>query len=196
LVIRSRLGDQVASATLVVIGKEADKGQFRAIKVREQVLDYIKCNPPKVEPQIAFGIDVPEKQKIIGDACILKRNLHTGKYTGTGLALLLLTLGEYSLGVLTHGPSLHKQAGAPNPIVCAVREALPNEKHLELFDLGNANSENKSIIDGVASNLDDAGRRALQLGMILGRARRLQAVAIPSVPLKILCEMTAWELGE
>lgn len=186
----------MASATLVVIGKEAEKGQPRAVQVREQVLSYIKQNPPKVEPQIAFGIDTPEKQKVVGDACILKRNLHTGKYTGTGLALLLLTLGEYSLGVLTHGPSLLRVSGEPNPIIGAVREALPEQKHADLFDLGNANSENKQVIDSVAAATDEAGRRALQLGMILGRARRLQAICNPQVPLSVLCEMTAWELGE
>ena len=196
LVTRSRLGDQVASATLVVIGREAKKGQTRAITVREQVLNFIKKNPQKAREATVFGIETPEKELIVGDACLLKRNLHQNTFTGAGLVLLLLTLGEYSIGVLTHGPSLLLDKGNENSIVSALRCALKEPQHVEAFDVGNEHSEDSRITSNIASRMTPEEKKALQLGMIVGRARRLQAVSNPLVPLAILCPMTAWELGE
>jgi hypothetical protein len=194
LVTRSRLGDQVATATLVIVGKQADSGKKRAIEIRNKVLDYSKKNPQQFQKGIVFGIETPEKQEIIGDACILKRNLYTGRYTGAGLALLLLTLGEYSIGILAHGPSLLMDSGEPNEIVSSVREALQSEELLSIFDFGNENTNKPTVIDSAAKTLNDEQLRALSLGSIIGRARRLQAVMNPNVPIAILCLDTAWEL--
>lgn len=194
LVTRSRLGDQIASASLVVIGREAKKGQKRAIQVRDQVLDYIKKNPQKTQESVAFGIDTPPKDMIVGDACLLKRNLHQNSFSGAGLAVLLLSLGEYSIGVLTHGPSLLKDGGKPNPIVSSIRDALSDPQHVAAFDVGNECHED--AVTKVARRMGVEEKKALQLGMIVGRARRLQAVSNPHVSLAILCPMVAWELGE
>lgn len=196
LVTRSRLGDQVASASLVVIGREAAKGSKRAIEVKEMVLDFIKAHPQELETSTRFGIETPEKDQVVGDACLLKKKLWTGDYSGGGLVVLLLTLGEYSLGVLTHGPSLLKEDGQPNFIVESIRESLASEKAVRAFDRGNKHSNNEAMINRLAARMSVEEQKALQLGMIIGTARRLQAVSIPTVPLAILCENTAWELGE
>lgn len=196
LVTRSRLGDQVASATLVVIGREAKKGQSRAVTVRDQILDFIKKHPQQTQESTVFGIETPEKELIVGDACLLKRNLHQGTFTGAGLAVLLLSLGEYSIGVLTHGPSLLMVKGDENPIVSAIRCALTEPEHVAAFDIGNEHSENTKVVTKQAQQMSPEEQKALQLGMIIGRARRLQAVSNPLVPLSVLCPMMAWELGE
>jgi hypothetical protein len=149
-----------------------------------------------MQGSVVFGIDTPEKELVIGDACLLKRNLHSGRFSGQGLALLLLTLGEYSLGVLTHGPTLLVLDGGPNPIVESVRGALTSDNLTDAFDWGNVHSEDTDRIVSAANSMSDEEKKALQLGMIIGRARRLQAVADPAMPLAILCANTAWELGE
>jgi hypothetical protein len=196
LVTRSRLGDQVASASLVVIGREADKGSKRAAEVKNLVLKYIKEHPQEFETSTRFGIETPEKHQVVGDACLLKKKLWTGDYSGGGLVILLLTLGEYSLGVLTHGPSLLKEDGQPNGIVECIRESLATEKAVRAFDRGNRHANEDRMISRLAARMTPEEQKALQLGMIIGMARRLQAVSIPTVPLAILCENAAWELGE
>ena len=196
LVTRSRLGDQVASASLVVIGREAANGSKRALQVKSMILDFIKSHPQEFESSQIFGIDVPDKSEVIGDACLLKKNLITGRYSGAGLAVLLLTLGEYSLGVLTHGPSLLMVDGESNPIVDAVRGALVAPHLVQAFDQGNCYSNNPQQISYLTENMNAEEKKAFQLGMTIGTARRLQAVANPTVPLAVLCTDTAWELGE
>jgi hypothetical protein len=196
LVTRSRLGDQIASASLVVIGREAEKGSARAIEVKKMILEYIKNHPQEFEASQIFGIDVPDKDEVIGDACLLKKNLITGRYTGAGLAVLLLSLGEYSLGVLVHGPSLLMANGESNPIVDAIQGALVAPHLVQAFSLGNCYSNNSQQISDLAKDMNAEEKKALQLGMIIGTARRLQAVANPTVPVAILCTDTAWELGE
>jgi hypothetical protein len=194
LVTRARLGDQVASASLVVIGQRADKGESRAIEIRKKVLEYTKLNPQKLQQGCVFGIDKPEKQDIVGDACLLKRNLHTGNWSGQGLAILLLTLGDYAVGVLAHGPSLLMLDGQPNQIVCSVRDALQSDHLTSIFDFGNENTNKPKVLEETSKNLNKKQLKALALGSILGRARRLQAVTYPNVPIAILCEDAAWEL--
>lgn len=196
LVTRSRLGDQVASASLVVIGKEAAKGSQRAREVKELVLKFIKEHPQEFERSTRFGIDTPEKDEVVGDAILLKKKLWTGDYSGAGLVLLLLTLGEYSLGVLTHGPSLLKDGAEHNPIIECIRSSLVAPNLVRAFDQGNKHSNNDLMIGRLAQRMSAEEQKALQLGMIIGTARRFQAVSIPSVPVAILCENTAWELGE
>lgn len=195
LVTRARLGDQVASGTLVVVGKQASNGNKRAQAVKDEVLKYIKAHPQESTEVAYFGVDTPPKHEIVGDACLLKRNLSSGRYTGAGLVILILTLGEYSLGVLTHGPSLLFTEGQPNGIVEDIRDALVDESMQAAFDLGNEVKDHSELTD-LAASLSKEEQRAMQLGMLIGRARRLQAVKHPSVPLTILCERTAWELGE
>lgn len=194
LVTRARLGDQVASATLVIIGQRADKGEKRAIEIRERVLRYTKDNPQKFQQGCVFGVEKPDKETIVGDACLLKRNLHTGNWSGQGLAILLLTLGDYAVGVLTHGPSLLREDGADNPIVCSVRNALQSDHLTSIFDFGNDNTNKPEVLEAIARNLNKKQLRALALGSIIGRARRLQAVTHPQVPLSILSGDVAWEL--
>jgi hypothetical protein len=196
LVTRARLGDQVASASLVVIGQQAAKGSKRAAEVKDLILKFIKAHPQEFETSTRFGIDTPAKDEVVGDACLLKEKLWTGDYSGGGLVVLLLTLGEYSLGVLTHGPSLLKEDGQPNPLVQCIRQSLASEKAVRAFDHGNKHSNNDEMLYRLASRMTPEEQKALQLGIIIGTARRFQAVSIPSVPLAILCKNTAWELGE
>jgi len=194
VVTRARLGDQVASATLVVIGKRADKGEPRAMEIRRKVLDYTKKNPQQFQQGCVFGVDKPEKESIVGDACLLKRNLHTGNWSGQGLAILLLTLGDYAVGVLAHGPTLLMLDDEPNPIVHSVRDALQTDHLTSIFDFGNENTNKPKVLEETARNLNKKQLKALALGSIIGRARRLQAVTYPNVPISILCEDAAWEL--
>lgn len=194
VVTRARLGDQVASATLVMIGKRADKGEKRAIEIRERILRFTKENPQRFQQGCVFGVEKPEKASIVGDACLLKRNLHTGNWSGQGLAILLLTLGDYAVGVLAHGPSLLMLDGEENPIVCSVRDALQSDHLTSIFDFGNENTNKPKVLEKTAQNLNKKQLKALALGSIIGRARRLQAVTHPNVPIAILCEDAAWEL--
>jgi hypothetical protein len=160
------------------------------------VLEYLKSHPQEFETSQIFGIDVPDKDEVVGDACLLKKNLITGRYSGAGLAVLLLTLGEYSLGVLVHGPTLLMVDGESNPIVDAVRGALVAPHLVRAFDQGNCYSNNPQQISYLTEYMNAEEKKAFQLGMTLGTARRLQAVANPTVPLAVLCSDTAWELGE
>jgi hypothetical protein len=194
VVTRARLGDQVASATLVIIGQRADKGERRAIEIRDKVLEYTRRNPQQFQQSVVFGLDRPVKEAIVGDACMLKRNLCSGRYTGAGLAILLLTLGDYAVGVLAHGPTLLKEMGQPNAIVLSVRNALQNDHLASVFDMGNETSNEPEVMREIAKDLSPEEQRAFSLGSIIGRARRLQAVTNPNVPLSVLCSKAAWEL--
>lgn len=193
LVDRSRLGDQVASATLAVIGTQARQGIAQAVKVQKKVLKYIEKNPEKCQLTPVFGVETPPREESKPLARVLRRNLHRGKFTPAGLSLLLLTLGDYAVGILVHGPVL---LGSGRAIIDCVRGCLTDQNLQQAFDYGNNVTNQPTLLTEAAQSMTEEEQKALSLGMILGRARRLQAVSYPLTPLRILNPIVAWELGD
>jgi hypothetical protein len=197
LVQRSRLGDQVATATIATIAAKAKSGDKAAEKVRRNILKYTEKHPQVVCAHLSmFGIDRPLKEDIVGDARILHRNLGTGRFSGAGLAILILGLGEYATGVLFYGPWLFATKEGPNPILDAVREALADDSCRAAFDVGNRATNRPAVLEKLTAKMGAPQKKACHLGILLGRARRLQAVSKPGTPIRVLNVETAWELGE
>jgi hypothetical protein len=197
LVQRSRLGDQVATATIAVVADKAKSGDRKAEKVRQQILKYCKVNPIKLDCHMSFfGVDTPVREDVTADALLLRRSLHTAQYSDKGIALLILSLGGFATGILFHGPSLFADSDGPNEIVTAARNALEGDDMRRAFDLGNRATNRPDILETKLGRMTDPQKKACHLGILIGRARRMQAVAEPGTPLSLLCMDTAWELGE
>lgn len=198
LVQRSRLGDQVATATITVVADQARRGDTKAEQVRQKILKYCEQNPIRLDSHMSFfGVESPPaREAAVMDAITLRQNLHTGRFTDKGLAVLLLSLGKYATGILFHGPSLLPDEEGPSEILIAARDALVGEDCKAAFDCGNKLTNQPELLQAQLDRMTPPQKKACHLGILLGRARRLQAVAQPRVPLKILCAETAWELGE
>jgi hypothetical protein len=197
LVERTRLGDQVATATIAVIADRGRKGDKKAATIAKRILDWAIKHPRKTEEHVSmFGIDSVGAEDVKDAAKTLWKNLHTGNYTGAGVVVLIFSVGQYATGLLTHGPLLAPQEGDPNPIVEAVHNAFPTESCKEAFQVGYTKSNDIPTITAALQTAGEAEKKALQCGVILGRARRIQAVSLTQAPISVLSLDTGWEFGE
>lgn len=190
LVQRSRLGDQNATASIAVISTRAKRGDGPAKRVRNAIIKYATKNPPQpVVVSPTFGIDEPEPDEAVRVGRCLWRNLHTSRYSGAGISILVLSLGR---------SAPHLLADAPNLVDAAkeVRAAFSGEGCQAAFDLGAAKSAQPSYLSAVISHFEPPEQKALQLGYLIGKASRIQRVRDPRQPIAILALDTAWEMGE
>lgn len=197
LVERTRLGDQIATAQIAVIADRGRKGDKKSAAIAKRIIDWAVKHPRKVEEHVSmFGLDVVQADDVKDAGKLLWKNLHTGNYSGAGVVVLLFSVGQYATGLLAHGPLLCPQSGKANPIIEAVHNAFPTESYKEAFQLGFTKSNDIPAITAAMQSADEAEKKALQAGVILGRARRIQAVSLTQAPISVLSLDTGWEFGE
>lgn len=190
LVQRSRLGDQVATAAIAVISTRAKKGDKRAAKVRGEIIRYAKKNPmPAALVSPTFGIERQEPAEVEHIGRRLWRNLHTGKYSGAGVSVLVLSLGNCAPHLLADSPNL-------KVVIDDVRSAFAGEECRNAYNLGMQKSSDPMYLSVIVPNFPEPEQKALQLGYLIGKARRIQAIRSPAIPVSMFARDTGWEFGE
>lgn len=187
LVDRARNGDQNAMANLVQIGKNRASNPQAALAYR-YAMGYAKSNPPPaVRP--AFGTC---------RACTsfggLKRTPKEGPEYGRSIVAFVLDMG----------PSF-RDARIAADIVSNVR---PIDRSALRFIMSGTPPNVRGVFafgyrdplqnpgKAKAENLSPDEMKALQLGYIVGMAKRLQELQLEDTPISHESPRIGWELGE
>jgi hypothetical protein len=177
LVERARAGDQNAIAMICEIRDNANRGESRAKESAREIEQYIKkhpvtdmgCDQLVRETTAAFGADPYEKVLIEKVKPLAERNL------------------KKAIVTVANGPSLLR--GYRELIETFAENLSDNER--DAFKLGAAQT---SIALQAMRNFSHECQHALILGYVLGKARRIQAVRLPGVPIAVQSAIAAKEL--
>src|SRR5262245_18334037 len=156
---------------MVRVRERAKQGDPRAKQSLRAMQRYVDKNPPITVGEEASGTTSPL-------APIAAKAIWTNptpKVVITAVPLMSFWKGVVAL---VHGPRLD------NARLTHISDELPGELQ-PTFKLGIAN--NRQTIEGP---------NAWLTGRIVGLARIIQRLQIPSVPISTFCPATAWELGE
>ncbi len=174
VVERARSGDQVAMGILAMVRDNAKKGDPKAQQAFRAVERYISKNPPNTIGAEGSDITNPNASKAI-------QALWSNPTNETVVAVLPMVGFWPGVVAMAHGPRLDDTR------LNGISESIPEEAREE-FKGGVRFWQKKAPGD-----FDD---RNWLLGRIIGLARCLQRLQIPSVPIASFCPFTAWELGE
>jgi hypothetical protein len=203
LVIRARSGDQNAMGMIAEVRKKAATGNAKAQAGFAAIHAYIKKNPSSENK-----VHIERDSKIGGEAADILRHLHRSvKRTDSRLGAegsadnepvqtcyMLLAIptvgGERALNAATvtlaNGPQLTDSR------IRAIGDGIPNEQARSLLF--------KYIIaycsNGSEDDLPSQLLPYVKAGQVIGQARTLQMMRMPSTPLAKLNDQTAYELGE
>lgn len=167
VVERARAGDQVAMGLMAQVRDRAKQGNPRAKQSLRAMQRYIDKNPPVTIGKEANGTTSPL-------APIAAKALWTNptpKVIVTALPLMRFWQGVVAL---VHGPR------------------LDNERLVHISD--ELHGENQPAFKEAV--VDFRNPKGWAMGRIVGLARCIQRLQIPSVPISTFCPATAWELGE
>lgn len=183
LVIRSRAGDQNASALIMETAKAAKSGSKRAVHANSLISKYIAENPlpaPKLSAKPSVWSDA-----MIGYIGELQSN-----FSGEAVVALVPIIGEFAMTSLANGPNL------TNDIINSIASEFGTEKEQHAFKFGVTNSKQSEKIKENVTTLPKSEAFALLIGCNVGEAKRVQLVRLPNVPLSILSDVVANELGD
>lgn len=167
IVERARAGDQVAMGLMAQVRDRAKQGNPRAKQSLRAMQRYINKNPAVTIGKEANGTTSPL-------APIATKAIWTNptpKVIVTALPLMKFWQGVVAL---VHGPK------------------LDNERLVHISDELNGEIQ-PAFKDAVVNFRNPKG---WAMGRIIGIARCIQRLQIPSVPISTFCPATAWELGE
>ncbi len=171
VVERARAGDQVAMGLMAQVRDRAKQGNPRAVQSLRAMQRYIAKNPPVTIGKEASGTTSPLSP--LASKAIWTNP--TPKVVITALPMMSFWQGVVAL---VHGPRLD------NERVVHIADELPGEAQ-PTFKAGVTNDK--------AGN---QGPKTWLMGRIVGIARCIQRLQVPSVPISTFCPATAWELGE
>lgn len=187
LVDRARNGDQNAMANLVQIGKNRANNPQAALAYR-YAMGYVKSNPPPaIRP--AFGAC---------NACTSFGALKAAKKDGPEYGRTIVTF------ILDMGPA-YRDSRIAADIVAHLR---PIDRSALRFILSGTPPHVRSVFAyGYRDPLRNPGKakaeklgqdemKALQLGYIIGMAKRLQELQLEDTPISHVSPRIGWELGE
>ena len=190
LVARSRLGDQNATAMLVMIRNSAAEGSKRAIYTLKYLKEYIKRHPMVSKCRIGFGCD-PMTQRVI-NSIHSKISGEPDSYADVMVAGVprIESPSLAAVSLANNGSLLEPN----NPRINAICERF-NEPQLDAFEFGRCNCfKNTASMHG---DLTAGEQEALHIGKAVGIAQRIQAVrSFDDVPISALSKQAGWELGE
>jgi uncharacterized protein with GYD domain len=189
LVIRSRAGDQVATAQIQVIGQNAKKKVPRAVKSSRMIADYIKANPvdgPFVITNTVLPTDSRKEKRVRAKFVNIAGSEDLEEY-GASVVSLLPAVGWFGVVALANGPSLVK-SGRARAIACSF--ANREEKHA--FCFGRKYCSEPDFLAVAHPPL----RHALDLGIKFGWAQKIQQVRLPNSKISDFDPAAGWELGE
>jgi hypothetical protein len=186
LVIRTRAGEQNAAALILEIGKNAKRGNQRALRSKrliEEAISNIPLRPMSVVPalhresrpakhfaRIVVGAEGPEPY-------------------GAQVMTMLPLLGIRGVIMLANGPTLIKSGRAR-----AIAQSYPTATERHAFCLarryaGQANPAERSTLHPRLQN-------AMMVGDCFGIAQKIQALRLPDSRISDFDPAVGWELGE
>lgn len=182
LVIRSRAGDQNASAIIMEVAKSAKAGSPKAIQSNKAIAEYIKTHPvpnPRTMPATEWS------DAMIGYISELQSN-----FSGEAVVALIPLIGDFGPTTLANGPKLR------NDIISKIGSEFCSEKERHAFSFGVRNSEESDKIKEGLGNVPEQIAVAVLIGCNVGEAKRIQLVRLPNVPISVLSKQAASELGD
>lgn len=185
LVERSRQGDQNAIAMICQIRDAAARGEPRAQQTAAELQKYIKKHP--TDNQMGYETETDAMANEIL-ACFGAEQDYLEIMTQKVLPLAHEDIKK-AIVTVSHGPILFPTNG--ESLVRQIGEALPEGEVREAFKLGA--TEAATALNAMQGMNHDM-QHALILGYVLGKARALQLVRIPEIPVKVQSELAGCEL--
>jgi len=185
LVDRAREGDQNAMAMLAEITKNRASNE-QARMAFGYALDYTKKNPPRV--RTIFGSDTP-KTSFAG---LVKAKEGNGNGYGRVIVAFVLDMGPSVRDSRIAGDIVANIRPVDRDALRRVLGATPPDLR-RIFD---CSYRNPSRAQKEAKGLAPIEIKALQLGYILGTAKKLQDLQKEETPISSVFPRVGWELGE
>jgi hypothetical protein len=188
VVIRARLGEQVAQANIMLVSDAAKRGDERAkrgLRAIERAIEEIPQQPLKVLPgyarehipahqfaRVVVGVEGPEAY-------------------GADIQRHLVPMGLRGIVMLANGPSLHKTGRAR-----AIAIAFETHHETKAFCVGRKSPPNSFPDERVRRTIPPKLRSALEVGERFAAAQRIQAVRLDDSKISDFDVIVGWELGE
>lgn len=191
LVLRARQGDQNAIGTIVAVRENAMRGNSISQRAFSCIEKYAKSHP--VREFVTFGEEKLREDRgdVIGHTA--KKTLHED-YVSTvkgHVPALARCCFPKAVTLLADGPTLLRSDVA-KPLIVEIAESLTPEQR-KAFSAGVKHARRAAPL---VRELPPVCKDALILGVVIGMARKIQAIRVDSAPIRILCPHVAWELGE
>jgi len=170
LVERSRCGDQVATAIISRVRRQAEAGNKVARESLEEIKRYAKANKPYTpagEEAAALQVVLPEKDM---------------NKIGPALSRVALANPNSAIVAIANSCNAMELAKQLNGELESDGFVLAFKKPAEFLK--------------VMRKLNHEEQHPALLGYVLGLACRLQAVRNPKTPVGVFSQIAAWELGE
>ncbi len=191
LVAKSRLGDQNATAMIIMIRESAKAGSKRAAYTLNYLTKYVKNYPVVGSCTIGFGCD-PMTQRVI-NSLHSKMGADTNENAATVVNLVPKIKNESLAAVpLANTGDLLKGKGNNLRIIAICQFLTPTQ--IKAFEFGRCNCN--VTTDNMHGDMHPDDQTAMHLGKAVGIAQRIQAVRLPHSPISLISKMAAWELGE
>lgn len=185
LVIRARAGDQNAMALIIEVGKAARNGSETAKLSAQHIEAYCKANPPPSRSDKNVGNWSERMQSYVNE---LQSNFGEEEL-GESIVVLLPMMGQYGINTLANGIRLS------NDIIAEISAEFGSEVEQHAFQFAVANADQTDRIKKNVSKLNKETAYAVLVGCCVGEARNIQLVRLPQVPISIISEKAAEELG-
>jgi hypothetical protein len=186
LVIRTRAGEQNSAALLLEIGKNAKRGNRRALRSKQLIEEAIaniplrtlsvvpavhrESVPAKHFARIVVGADGPEPY-------------------GAQVMTLLPVLGIRGVVMLANGPTLIKSGRAR-----AIAQSYPTASERHAFCLARRHAG--SACPSERAQLHPRLQNAMMVGDCFGIAQKIQELRLPNSSISAFDPAVGWELGE
>lgn len=186
LVIRAREGEQNAAALILEIGKNAKRGNPRAIKSRkliQEAINSLPLRPLSVVPAL-HRESLPAKHfahVVVG--------AEGPEPYGAQVTTLLPSMGIRGVVMLANGPPLLKSGRAR-----AIAQSYPTQSERHAFCL--ARRYAGMAVSSERAELHPRLQRAMTVGDCFGIAQKIQAVRLPDSCISTFDPAVGWELGE
>jgi len=194
LVERGRLGDQNALATMVQVHKNAGKGDPKAKAAHEIMLRYARATEDD-KPG-----DVPSISGRFSSALAMLRD-GIKKVKSPLEYVRHVRMNVPQVGVSIRDAANSAQAISKGPDITestlqTVESTFTTDRAKEAFRAAEQACGNvRELTKSAASTNDPQDKNALQMGFVMGLARRMQIVRAGG-PIAAYSKIAAWELGE
>ena len=173
LVERSRQGDQVATATISRVRKNAEAGNEKAVRSLEEIKRYARSTSP-ANSAVTIGYD----------AQLLKQAIFGDDIDKVGPQLTKLAFSNPNTAMVTLANSCNVQELAKKIDACIESDAFKHAFSKPVLFLK------------LIKKVDHNTQHALLLGYVMGMACRLQMVRNPKCPIAVYSRTAAWEVGQ
>lgn len=171
LVERSRQGDQVATATISMVRKNAEAGSEKARRSLEEIKKYARSSAP-------MPINVGSDAVVLRNACFGE------DVDAVGVQLTKVALADPNTAVVTLANSCNVKELAGR-----IQECIKSEAFQYTF-------KKPGLVLELMKKVDHDTQHALLLGYVMGMANKLQMVRHPKCPVAVFSNEAAWELGQ